>query len=207
VGEFDRSVVASQLSELSTDKQIAFAAACCERLAPTFALVCELGGAGDPQAGQRLLQVLWDVAGGDRRDASALLALRDEVDAILPEEDDEIGDGYPYASEFQDALYNALEGVADGNPDAFAWAAESAHTVAFSIAQTEIDMDPLDMGPGLDAAHASAPVQQELARQGIDLAELSASPAGSVPVGDLRVRARADGEALAEAVRAILEDE
>ena len=166
--EFNPEGLMARLAGLGSRGQLAFGAACCERLVPSYQAFSEDAGWGDGGMVRRALERIWRHLAGDSLAATEAMMLSADTEAMVPHADD--FDSL-YVSAAQDAcfaicaLYDfVLEASASHIVDVARFATDSVDLYVQEIEQ----MDPRD--PLLeDKILAHHLMQRELAQQQQDI--------------------------------------
>lgn len=169
---FDEERLAASLGKLEHWKQIAFMAACCERMIPNYEKFSAETGFGDVAVLRKALDLAWKwIETG--RSPSQLEALRDACDKQAP---DTAQFGSVFTSSALDAanasaiLLEAIEKPDEARP---VEVASLARDTADLLIQSKLDQNP--NSPGFeDAVCQHELMQGELRRQRADLEMLTA---------------------------------
>jgi hypothetical protein len=120
--------VVQKLSALPSILQVAFAAACAERLFPAYGAFCRSAGRGDEAALRELLDRVWDDLLGNKMTVKQVQdALARCMDLIPGEDDTPWVDEQPYAENAGSAAAYALRALEGGGPQEAGWAAQCAY--------------------------------------------------------------------------------
>jgi uncharacterized protein len=138
---FDYESLEKELKKLHLFHQIAFAAACCERMLPNYNYFCRLENFGNPDFPRAVLNEIWqNLEQGTSVDTSRAQSLIDEFDNddIFP---DDLDYGGQYCYEAQEALLgiiNVLGAFTDFKVDLISSVARHArNTIEVSIPDQE----------------------------------------------------------------------
>lgn len=179
---YDEAVLSEQLARLPQDELVAFAASCAERLMPLYSWLSGSAVASDVARVRRALDLGWSAGTPEQIEQA-----RAEVEALVPDEDEE--DGSADVALAQSAVacvaYVLRARLSHDVQDAV-WAARQLHEAADYIVQRRAPNQTYIE----DLAH-EVPVQ--LVLRGL------ASALGDLRSGSkvqLKQRAQADGEAL-----------
>lgn len=195
---FDEGALLSRLALLRKRDVIVFAAACAQRIFPSYAHFAEVapdGRSGIEAFADALGRVWASSLFADPEDA-VLLQLLARCEALLPSEDDAWQAGYPYAEDAATAIVYCLRLVHSGDTQEALWVARRLYeaTDNFVLSGAGLTLDQ----PGSEALILAHPiVQAELTRQLRDLDDLAGA---QVVAGDSRemysmIRRRAESEA------------
>lgn len=180
------------LAKLQAHQQLAFAAACCERLLPSYATFQREASWGDLGPLRRALDAVWDACAGSPPAPSGVRALTADCEACAPDSDDFT---FLHTAAAQDAVFAIcalLDFLLDGEVAHLATPPRFATDTVDLIVQENEDIDPAD--PRLEQRTLEhALMQQELVRQRRDLAEAAQLARGdAAALGTFRARAQSE---------------
>ena len=145
---------------------------------------------------------LWDSLDGAPLSSDEITIVIDQCLAHMPKETDEADVWTQHHAQAEDAAASiayALRTHLTGEAQEAAWSARRAYEALDSQVVNELDIDPSDLGAE-DQILGHAAIQQELARQHRDLADLSAlanSPdEARIAIETLRTRAHREADGL-----------
>jgi uncharacterized protein YjaG (DUF416 family) len=185
---FDESVLAQRLERLPTTSRVAFAAACAQRMAPSYERYFNRTGTGDPALFKELLSRLWTDLAGQRMSDPEIDRDLGRAESLLPPEDDPWVPEYAAADDAAAALAYSFESRRKGAAKDAVWAARRAYETLDDYVITHENIDTSAPGAELEVLNHPL-VQAELARQSRDLDELRE---GRVTVEQVRDRAKAE---------------
>ena len=128
VTDLDRR--AGEVASLPAAYRQAFAAACAERLWPSYPAFNELEGWGDPDAARQVLDELWASAEGQRLSDERIQELVEKCDALAPDLDDFTG------SFLASAALNAVAAIVAGVEGAREKTTSRAGDAAWLVVET-----------------------------------------------------------------------
>lgn len=169
---YNDAALRQQLEGLDPTWRAAFAAACAERLLPTYRSFHQETGQGDPVALAQALNVLWTSLAGAPIGEDELRQHAAAADALIPSDDDWT-ELTPYAENAVTAVVYALNCRLTGDVAPATWSALQAYEALDEfVVNRDLDLNT----PGAEARILGDPlIQAELARQSRDLADLAAS--------------------------------
>ena len=174
---FDNATTRAALSKLQVHQQVAFAAACCERMLPNYATFMREVGWGDPGPLRRALDGLWLACEGKIPSETELRDLLARCETCAPDSDDFES---LYVAAAQDAVFAicaVLDFLLDDDLDRLVSAPQLATDSVDLVVQERENMDSAD--PQLERKILEHPLmQQELQRQKRDLAEVKSLARG-----------------------------
>jgi uncharacterized protein YjaG (DUF416 family) len=176
------------LSKMRTHQQLAFGAACCERMLPNYETFMREVNWGEVGPLRRALDVVWEVCEGMRLREGELRDMLLRCEQCAPDSEDFTS---LYTSSAQDAAFAvcALLGfLLDGDVGRIVSVPRFSTDSVDLVVQEQEDMDPRD--PLREQKILEHPLmQQELVRQQRDLAEaINISPGDRVALHALRTR-------------------
>ncbi len=183
----DKRLVAS-LKGLPVACRVAFAAACAQRLIPSYKSFCAKvpdHACAKPPLASDALSRLWGDIGGEEMGKSELQELATVLTAAIPTEDEAYEAGEPYAEDAVAAVAYAFRERVSGSGEDAMWAAQRVYGALdhYVINSTTKPQDKLD-----EQAVLNHPlVQKELLRQSRDLETLRSGVASGAGV-DLLAR-------------------
>ena len=185
---FDETELEGRIEQLPITSRTAFAAACAERMAPSYEAYSQRTGTGDPAVYRELLGHLWIDLAGQRMSDSEIDKNIKRSEELFPLEDDPWVPEYPAADDATAALVYSLQSRRNGSSKEAAWAARRAYEALDDYVITRENLDI--SSPGAELQILNHPlVQAELARQARDLDELGE---GRITVEQLRDRSKAE---------------
>jgi hypothetical protein len=162
-----RTELAFAIDGMSRVQQMAFAAACCERLLPNYRTFSEDENWGDWEALRTALDAVWRVIEGESLTETTIDQMREAVSAATPTPGSSFSSDYTSAALDASAAVLELLGMcADG---------EAAHAIEVgALAREGIFMhldakNPSDSASGYEDYRAHPLMQREVARQKADL--------------------------------------
>jgi Protein of unknown function (DUF416) len=196
---FDSAELLRELDKLPVRARAAFAAACAERLLSAFEGHDKMATLGDFGSLSEAMAHLWAHISGDARCDKSLnedLALSL---SLVPDEQDALDQGQPYAGDAVAAIIYAIKTSLNGSSQDAVWAGQRAYDAVDHAVVSRLNTSLI--GKDEEAAViADAMVQSELERQQVDLAELKIAALNntdlSAAVMRLQARAKADAQAL-----------
>ena len=196
---YNEERLARDLERLPRQLRVAFAAACAERLLPSYFGFAGRTGRGNSNELASILQCIWDDLLGKTMTPEALQVKLDNCMRLVPEEDEgAFADGQPYAEDAAAALAYTLRCRVSGKSQDAAWAARRVYDALDHYVINREGIDPNE--PGADERVLSDPiVQAELLRQRWDLDELlraADQPDQGEAIKRLQQRARRDAAGL-----------
>jgi hypothetical protein len=169
---FDEQRLSDRLTRMSADRQLAFAASCCERVAPIYLQFAALEGAGTGPLIQDILEGIWsaslDSAGTDARGGLADL----DLGSLAARMEGPYPSGWGgYGRDALTVFYFAIEFKKTGLP---AHASECGRWVFNIVDAVAMDSEPggvltLEVQTRIAANRA---IQRELRKQETDIATL-----------------------------------
>lgn len=185
---YDESAIKVRLSAVPPSKQVIFAASCAEHLIPLYDLFVSRTGQGDVDLLRVALDLAWEVASEASFQAAAVDARRDEVESLVPSDEDEDWTLLsPIAQNAAASVAYSLRAAISRDPQDAVWAARQLYEVADFLVQLTASehayVQPTD---------EDAPVAIALAgiKSALDNLELQS------PLDDLKMAAIAGGERL-----------
>lgn len=170
---FDENALVGELGALSSQAQIAFAAAAATRQLSNYERLARESDSGSEQRPREIAAQLWTDLQTAEIDRAVWSARLDEVMSLLPEESDDWVIGHALADDALSSLAYAIRCLLTPEPQEAAWAARRAYEAADQAA-----IRALGVQPGLSNTEAVIKshgfVQRELARQRNDLSLLRA---------------------------------
>jgi uncharacterized protein YjaG (DUF416 family) len=187
---YDEADLVRRLGRLTKAHRVAFAAACAERLLPSFDAFWRRGHEGAaPLRG--ILDRVWADASGEPSLGADLQAQLDACMALIPDQDDDTWDaGHPYADDAASAVAYALRTIKSGEAQEAAWAARRAYEAVDHFVMHRLGIEDEE------AIMRHPMMQAELTRQRRDLDDLTAGGDSPDLVRTLRARAAADSAAM-----------
>jgi uncharacterized protein YjaG (DUF416 family) len=189
---FDIERTRAALAKLLFHQQLAFGAACCERMLPNYETFMREVGWGEVLPLRHALDVVWAACEGRRPREAELRNHVSEVENRIPDSEDFTSLHVASAQDAACAICALLDFLLGGDLDRVVSAAQLSTDSVDLIVQERAGMDPQD--PRLEQKILEHPMmQQELVRQRRDLDE-----AALISVGDRNAlgafRARAASE-------------
>jgi hypothetical protein len=192
---FEREKLTKELASLPKRLRAAFAAACAQRFLPTHIHRAEATRTSDPTTPCRIMRTLWDCLEADSYDVSQLRSDHDACMSLIPHPDAQFVEGEEYLQEALASLIYALSVQLTGDSQDAAWAAESTYNAldGHVVEQYNIDWNRTRDQSLIDSF---PPIQAELRRQQVDLAELrsAAKNRSSETAVIARIRRRAEAD-------------
>lgn len=188
---FDEDQLGTELTAVPITGRVAFAAACAERLAPSYRRFVERTGRGDADAHRRNLDRVWAALVGSGMREEEISESLSFCMGLTPREDD--GPWVPEQASAEDAcaaLAYTLRCYLEGSPREAAWAARRAYEAAHQSVVHALGMEG-DAPIAEDRVLDHQVVQAELTSQELDLRELRATPECSMQEAIARMRERA----------------
>ena len=178
------------LSKMQAHQQIAFGAACCERMLPNYETFMREANWGDVGPLRRALDTAWDACEGTHPQEVQLRDLLSKCEQSAPDSEEFTS---LHTASAQDAAFSVcalLDFLLAGDVDRILSVPRFSTDSVDLIVQEQEEMDPRD--PLREQKILEHPLmQQELVRQRRDLGEvLSISPGDRVALLSLRTRAR-----------------
>lgn len=167
---YDEKSMIDRLRAMEARGRSAFAAACAQRLLPSYRAFSGQSGAGNPSMLTESLSMLWDRLRGGAIEKDDLIARIEVCEQIVPEEDEQWSELTAYAQNAAAAVAYALRCEANGEPQEAAWAARQAYEAVdfYVVHKNGVDVN----APDAELKILSHPVvQAELGRQDRDLRE------------------------------------
>lgn len=160
-----------KLDRLPYQKQVAFAAACCERAFPNYLNFSVESRWGDPGALRAGIDVAWKVAVGETCEPAAILALESRCKSVTPSSDEFLGEDVTAAQEGAFMVTLLLQLCHSRDKNCAVRTATFARDTIDLYVQTALALDPSD--PKLEEKIASHPLMAaELEKQRTDLDKL-----------------------------------
>lgn len=189
--DFDEAKLRDKIETLSKRLRPAFAAACAQRLQPSYRRFVERSGRGDIEKVGGILERVWTDLSGNPISRNEIDLKLDECMDLIPREDD--GPWLPGQAAAEDAvtaLAYTLRCRQNGSAQEAAWAARHSSE---AIDRFVIDREDIDLNKAGEQARILADplVQMELLRQRRDLEDLLRR---KVSVIELRDRAKIEAE-------------
>ena len=186
--KFDEAALVRQLADLTVPRRVAFAAACAERLFPMYVHFHKENDTGDPASVERALSRLWSDLEGEEMGEKELRGFVNDLEALVPEEDESWTESAAYAQNAVAAVAYAFRCRIEGDEQEAAWAARQAYeAIDFHIVNKE-DVD-IDAPEAEETLRTHPLIQAELERQARDLGALQAQQSD---LAELRKRAQAE---------------
>jgi hypothetical protein len=189
---FNDQQTRKMLSTLQVHQQLAFGAACCERMLPNYEAFMQEAGWGDVSPLRRALDSVWEACEARPRHRRELRDLLSQCEKCAPNSEDFI---FLYVSSAQDAAFAIcalLDFLLDGDLNRIVSVPQMSTDSVDLIVQERENMDPRD--PFRESKILEHPLmQQELVRQRRDIAEASTIEIGD-KAGLLTLRSRARSE-------------
>jgi len=161
---FNGERLKKRLIQFDSKRQLAFAAACCERLLPNYLVFNEESGWGDITTLRNALDQVWAFLEGQGPSSQEIEDIAASCDAVTPDSEDF---GSVYADLAQDAclaISNLLSYLFEGGVEKVVYAVTYATDSVDLYVQEAGDMDPND--PELEQKILTHPLmQRELAQQ------------------------------------------
>lgn len=186
--------VEEALKHMPSDRRVAFAAACCERLLPSYVALSERTGWGNPGALRSGLDRIWDHLTGDADALEVRSSLLAECEAACPgpdapdhvATDPECG----IATNACVAVSTLLDATEDDDPEPIRSIAELAlNSVDAYLFSAMPELDPNDGGRSDRIVDEHHLMRREVERQLEDLRSLGVGPLAEAAVA-LRARSR-----------------
>lgn len=186
--KFDESILVRELSHLSEDRVISFAAACSDRL--VLSTVIREGSTAIPSLLSDASEAIWEgIRGHFRKDTESL---EDQLLDAIPNEDDESSFDAAVIEDTCAALVYALRSLRGQAAQNAAYAARRAYETADRYASQFIN--EIEYSGAAESQILNHPVvQQELQRQARDLQVITS---GSNASFDLTLKQMGRGEAV-----------
>jgi uncharacterized protein YjaG (DUF416 family) len=192
--QYDEQELVHRLDQLPSKLRVVYAAACVERLLPTYFSFSERTGKGDPNRLARILERLWADLQGDPMSAEEIKVNLDTCTSLIPQENEEPWvEEQVYAEDATAALAYALRARQSGESQEAAWAARRVYEAADYYVINRVGIDT-SQPRGEEHVLSHGIVQAELARQRRDVEDLlnAAKENTRAVVSSLQSRARAD---------------
>ncbi len=139
MAESEEETLVRRLRELGRDGQIAFAAACCERMLPNYDGFCVMEGWGDPALLRRALDRIWAAVDGREIPADEIQSLLAACDAIIPDAED-VASAFTGVAQYAVAsVMHVLEFLSTGKLDELAAAAGLAEESIYEYLHAACD--------------------------------------------------------------------
>jgi uncharacterized protein YjaG (DUF416 family)/GNAT superfamily N-acetyltransferase len=189
--KYDEAGLVRRLGRLMKAQRVAFAAACAERLLPSFDVVWRQGDEDAPSL-RGILDRVWADASGESLPGADLEAQLHICMTLIPDEDDDKwGQGHQYVDDAASAVAYALCTIqSGGQAQEAAWAARRAYEAVDLFVTERLGIEDEE------AVMRHPLTQAELTRQRQDLDELTAGGDSPDVLRTLRARAAADGVAM-----------
>lgn len=185
---FDKTELEGRIQQLPTINRAAFAAACAERMAPSYEAYSARSGNADFKVYNELLARLWTDLEGQRMSDAEIDANIERAEELVPPEDSSWVPEYPAADDAAAGLAYSFECRRNESAKEAVWAASRAYEAIDDYVITNENVDTA--APGAESEILSHRlVQAELARQSRDLDELRE---GRITINQLRDRAKAE---------------
>jgi uncharacterized protein YjaG (DUF416 family) len=189
---FDESELARKIEQLAKQQRVAFAAACAQRLFPSYNRFAQKTGRGNSATLMSLLEALWKDLNQNQMSEAEIDSSISVCMGLIPQEEDQPWvNEQACAEDAASAVVYALRCRRTGETQEAAWAARRAYDCLdhYVISSERIDTNM----PGQEERVLShSLIQAELDRQHRDLDELHA---GSVTLDRLQNRAKVDSAA------------
>lgn len=189
---FDHARTRAALARLQIHQQLAFGAACCERMLPNYETFRREVGWGDAAPLRRALDDLWLVCEGEAPPETELRDRLSQCETCAPDADAFESLHVAAAQDAVLAICAVLDFVLDHDLDRLVSTPQLATDSVDLVVQEREDMDSAD--PRLEQKIVAHPLmQQELVRQQRDLADASRIARGDA-AALLALRRRAQAE-------------
>ena len=187
---FNEPSTLAALAQLQAHHQLAFAAACCERMLPSYATFQHEASWGDLAPLRRALDAVWDACAGAPPAPPVVRALIADCEPCAPDSEDFT---FLHTAAAQDAVFaicGVLDFLLDGDVAHLVAAPRFATDSVDLIVQENESMDPADARLEQRILE-HALMQQELVRQRRDLADAARLARGdAAALGAYRARAQ-----------------
>ena len=180
-----RKLASPELEKLPPMHRVAFAAACCERLLPTYNAFCRRENLGNLVLVRKALDEVWQVLQGKSVDAARIRQLKDEIDSedVFPdlEKLDELS-CTKYSTEAEDAIIAismTLRACLEPSSELVCHVGSYTYgTVELFICDTDESVVAMrhDADREIDALANHPLLLRELAKQSEDLQRLQQTP-------------------------------
>lgn len=169
---YNEQELVRRLEQLSPKLRVVFAAACAERLLPTYFSFSERTGNGDPSRLAMILERLWVDLQGNPMSTEEMRANLDVCMSLIPQEGEDLWvDEQAYAEDAAVALAYALRCRQSGESQEAAWAARRAYEAVDYYVINRVGIDANQPG-GEEQVLSHDIVRAELARQHRDIEDL-----------------------------------
>jgi uncharacterized protein YjaG (DUF416 family) len=170
---FSEAELAKRLARTSPWACVAFAAACAERLFPTYSKYIARAGSDDNDALRRMLDTAWAAAAGMPHPRGAELAdlIETCMDLIPNSEEGPPAAELPVAEDFGAAVAYSLRCLESEDPQEAAWAARCAYEAMDNVILQRTHID-LNVSGAEERILANQLIQTELGYQEEDLRTL-----------------------------------
>ena len=146
---FDEKELEEQIEQLPITSRAAFAAACAERMAPSYQAYSARTGTGDPTIYRELLRRLWTDLAGQPMSATEIDRNIERSEELFPEEPDPWMPEYPAAEDAAAALAYSLACRRNGSSKEAVWAARRAYEALDDYVITRENIDTNAPEPNL----------------------------------------------------------
>lgn len=161
---FDGGRLMKRLEKLDSRRQLAFGAACCERLLPNYNAFQEDTGWGSIRPIQDALNLVWSSVGGQQPGFGEVKHVLNECESVGPDSDDFESLYTGFAQDTCFAVCSLLDYLLNSNPERVVQAATYATDSVDLFVQELENMVPND--PELEQKILAHPLmQRELAQQ------------------------------------------
>ncbi|GAB4192661.1 MAG: YjaG family protein [Wenzhouxiangellaceae bacterium] len=161
---FDGDHLKKRLGKLDSDRQLAFGAACCERLLPNYKAFQGDTGWGSLRPIRDALNLVWSSVGGQKRGSSEIRHIISECESVGPDSDDFESLYTSFAQDACFAVCSLLDYLLNSDAERIVQAATYATDSVDLFVQEIENMDPND--PELEQKIVTHPLmQRELAQQ------------------------------------------
>lgn len=187
---FDEPQMREQLQQLAPRARIAFAAACAERLMPSYTVYGGLHGVGNPQTLRSALDNVWQVARGETVSLDSAKVF-DDCAALVPGDDEAENEGVEAAEDAAAAVVYAISVTKVFDAQDVLSCARRVYEALDTYVSNALGVE------GEVALLAHPLIQNEFARQRRDLEELAQAGSDVSTAADrLRIRAVSEGRHL-----------
>jgi uncharacterized protein YjaG (DUF416 family) len=194
---FDKNVLANDLEMLPKNLRVVFAAACAQRLLPSYLRYATIATNANPTAVSQALANLWESVEGSPLNAASLEKHYDVCLSLIPDYDKEYVQGQEIAEDAVLAVIYGIDTQLSGDSQDAAASAESAYN---SLDHYVIDKFNVDIAaPNAQLRIDSYPIMQaEFRRQRTDMADLqsAAKNSGSERAVIARIKRRAEVDSI-----------
>jgi uncharacterized protein YjaG (DUF416 family) len=193
---FDEQQLRMRLAALPRQRRVVFAAACAQRLLPSYERYQARRNADAPNEIAAILERIWRDVCGERIGAEELQRLIDRSMAIIPREDTEVW--LPEQAAAEDAvaaLAYALRCRQNGEAQEAVWAARRVYEALDHFVLNRDDIDT-NSAAAEERVVADPLIQAEISRQDRDADELLSADIDEIVAARLRARAEVEGKSL-----------